>query len=47
MHSCNSYLETSGTVAIQQNNYNKKPTPLLLVSMYDSWDLIEVNSSAE
>jgi hypothetical protein len=48
MHSCNSYLHTFGTAALQQNNYNKKLPPLLLMSVYDSWEcLVEVNFSTE
>jgi hypothetical protein len=35
-YGCNGYLQTFGTTALQQNNYNKKPPPLLLTSIYDS-----------
>jgi hypothetical protein len=36
VHSYNSYLWTNGTEIFQQNNYNKKPSLLLLTSIYDS-----------
>jgi hypothetical protein len=35
-HSYNSYLQTNGTQIFQQNNYNKKPSLLLLTSIYYS-----------